>query len=142
MIVQEAPITIISPPSTKIEKLTFSSPKSQRLIGSTNQSDERQTRAGVHAPAPASRASSQERDEAEDHERDAEAEHDRVLRADAGDHERRARRAAPALPGPAALAALLLGRLGQVADRGDDVHPAHAPAEKATTTSVSRTPIA
>ena len=34
--VQVAPITIISPPSRKIEKSTLSSPKSQRWTGSTN----------------------------------------------------------------------------------------------------------
>ena len=50
MIVQEAPITIISPPSTKIEKLTFSSPKSQRLIGSTNQATSARPGAGVQRP--------------------------------------------------------------------------------------------
>ena len=37
MIVQVAPTTIMSPPRMKIEKFVFRSPKSQRLIGSTNQ---------------------------------------------------------------------------------------------------------
>ena len=36
--VHDAPSTIIRPPSRKIDMLTFISPKSQRLIGSTNQS--------------------------------------------------------------------------------------------------------
>ncbi len=36
MIVQVAPMTIINPPSTKIEKLTVIRPNSQSLIGNTN----------------------------------------------------------------------------------------------------------
>ena len=78
MIVQLAPITIISPERMKIEKSIFRSPKSHRLIGSTNQID--QPKAGRGAGGTFGQAQPLgHRHQAEEEQRHAEPERDRVL---------------------------------------------------------------
>ncbi len=57
----------------------------------------------------------------------AEAEHDRIPRRDAGDDQQRPEHEAGRSEHPARAALAGGGRIRLVADRADDVHPAHAP---------------
>ena len=119
-------MTIMRPPSRKIEKFSFRSPKSQRLMGSTNQITKARpapvctTRSGTpsacstgtklrmmsETPSPSTTASS-------------------PLTPDTAIKPPRTTPTIPSDPPPPA--SLLDRRIGKVADRGDDVHAADTP---------------
>ena len=143
MIVQVAPTTIISPPRMKIEKLIFRSPKSQRLIGSTNQATSSEPGAGVDG-AVVTPEQAQDRHQAEDHERDAEAERrSRPSRSTPGTTSS-APSTSPAIaeePAPAALP-FSSGGSGRLRIAVTMFIRLTRQAENATTASVSSTPIA
>ena len=124
MIVQVAPITIINPPSTKIEKLTAHPAKQPIADREHEPRHQRKPGAGAHRPfVEPERA--QQPVEPEDQKRHAEAERDPVLGADARHRHQRAESDQGDRCYPAAAAAAANGGVGQIADRRDDVHAAH-----------------